>query len=235
MPLGDDVVIRHVVRAVARRNEVRRRRVTVDALEMDAVPQAVALKVRMKVEADEAAFEPRVIRQRERRGHVGVNRRPIAVDDIKEAARVVGEAAAVGGVAHEAHARPTGRRHVLVDRPQAARIRQPHEIPDLDGKAALHERRRQRVVGNLCFSANSRRQQHGADGPRPYVNHASPLEKRAGLEVPARAARIASALGHGQGHRVTAPRRRGRAALRLRRTAGRRPVPGSRRRTPSHV
>ena len=132
VPLGDHVVIRHVGRRVAGRNEVGLLRIARSALRVHGVEQSVARELGVKGEADESALETVVDRHRKRRGHVGVDARRVApVEQVQKAARVVGEAAAVRQIAHEADARPAGGRHVLIERAQAAGIRQPHEIANL--------------------------------------------------------------------------------------------------------
>ena len=146
VPLGDDVVVGHVGRREARRDEVGRRRVAHRALAVHRVEQAVPRELRMEGEADEPALQPVVDGERERRGDVGIHRRLIvAIEQVQEAARVVGEAAAVRQIADVADARPAGRRHVLIGRDAAARVGQAHDIADLDHQAAFLDRRRNRV------------------------------------------------------------------------------------------
>src|SRR5207253_2569134 len=115
VPLRENVVVRDVARPEARRNEVELRGIPGGALEMRAVPQAVAREVGMERETDEAALEPAVERARECGPDVRVQRGARAVGYIKEAARIVREAAAVRRIAHEADARPPRGRDVLVD------------------------------------------------------------------------------------------------------------------------
>ena len=75
----------------------------------------------MEREADEPALEPVIDREREDLPEVRVNlRRVVAVDDVQEAARVVGEAPAVRRIAHEADARPAAGVGVLIGRTHAA-------------------------------------------------------------------------------------------------------------------
>ena len=124
VPLGDDVVVRDVGDREARRDEVRRRRIAGRALAVDRVQQPVLRELGVEREADEAALEPVVHGEREDPCDVQVQRRRVAaVQQIQEAARVVGEAASVGQVAHVADACPAGRRDVLVGGPQAAGLR----------------------------------------------------------------------------------------------------------------
>ena len=154
VPFRDDVVVRHIGRREPGRNEVGRLRVAWSALGMHRVEQAVRRELRMKGEADEAALQPVV--DSERKGgpdvriHGGL---VVAIDEVQQAARVVGEAAAVRQIAHEADARPAGRHHVLIGRTQAARLRQAHDVPDLDRQPAFRDRRRNRITGDrppLC-------------------------------------------------------------------------------------
>src|SRR6185503_12487371 len=99
----------------------------------------------MELEADEAALEPVVDGEREQRADVHIDRRlVVAIEHIEEAARVL----------DEVDPRPAGGRHVLIGRPEAARIGQTDEIGDLDRQAALLYRRRDRVGDLPALSGN---------------------------------------------------------------------------------
>jgi hypothetical protein len=145
MPLRDDVVIGHVRWAEPRRNEIRRGRIARGTLEVHGVKQTVARELGMEIETDEAALEPRVVRERKHGADIRINGRPIAIDAIEKAARVVGEAAAVRQLTNETHACPPGRRYVLVDGPQATRLGQPHHVRDLDHETVFVDGLRQWV------------------------------------------------------------------------------------------
>jgi hypothetical protein len=150
-PFGDHVVVGRIRRGEPGRHEVRRRRVPRRVLAVHRVEQAVAHELGMKVETDEPALEPAVDRVREQGPDIQVDGRLVAaVEQVEKTARVVREAAPIGNVAHETHARPAGGVHVLVGWQQSARLREPHEVADLDHQAALLDRRRQRI-GDLCM------------------------------------------------------------------------------------
>ena len=109
MPLGDDVVVGHILQRESGGDEVERRVIARRAFAVHGVEQAVARELGVKGESDEPALEPVVDRERERRGHVRVHRRlVVTVEQVQEAARVVDEPAAVGKVANVADARPAG-------------------------------------------------------------------------------------------------------------------------------
>ena len=118
-PLGDHVVVRDVLHRVARRNEVERRRVAHRALAVHGVKEAVLRELGMEVEPDEAALQPVVDRVGKEVREVEVDSGLVVlVEQIEESARVVREAATVGQVADELHARPPGRVDVLIERTQ---------------------------------------------------------------------------------------------------------------------
>ena len=115
----------------------------------------------MEVEPDEPALEPVVDGERKRGADVGIDRGlVVAVEQVQEAARVVGEPAAVRKVADETDARPAGRHHVLIGGAQAARIRQPHDVADLDAQSAFHDRGRNRI-GDLRMNGAGGTKRHG--------------------------------------------------------------------------
>ena len=150
VPFRDDVVIGHVFQREAGRDEVGRLWIARPTLGMHGVEQAVSRKLRMKDESDESALEPVVDRMRKCCGNVRIHvRLVVRIDQVEEAARIVGEAAAVGKIAHIADARPACRRHVLIGGTNAPRVRKAHEVLDLDGKSAFHNRRRNRVTRDL--------------------------------------------------------------------------------------
>ncbi len=114
-PLRDDVVVGHVLQAVAGWNEVGLRRVVRAVLRMHGVEQAVLRELRMEDECDEPAREPVIDRARKRLRQICVHVGTIArIDPVQQTAQVVGEAAAVGKVPHVVHPRPPGRLHVLI-------------------------------------------------------------------------------------------------------------------------
>jgi hypothetical protein len=114
-----------------------------------AVEQPVAREIRMEHEPDEAALEPVVNREWECGRDVRVDSRPIStVEHIEQPARVVDEAAAVRQLADVIDPRPAGRRDILVGRAHAARIRQPHDVANVDGDPPLDDRRRNRIARN---------------------------------------------------------------------------------------
>jgi hypothetical protein len=147
VPLGDDVVVRHVGLRVARRNEIEPRRIAHRALAVHRVEEAVLRELGMEVEADEPALEAVVDRKWKCRRDVGVDRRLVVlVEEIQEAARVVREPTAVRELADEADARPSGGVHILSRRNRRARIRQARHIADLDSQPPLHDRRWQWIA-----------------------------------------------------------------------------------------
>ena len=116
-PLGDDVVIGHVIGPEAWRNEIRIGIVAGRVLAMNGVEEPVAGKFRMKPEADKAALQSRVNAVRKRLGHIGVEGRlAIGADQVEPAAGVVGKAPAIRQVPHEADARPGVRIHIPLGR-----------------------------------------------------------------------------------------------------------------------
>ena len=150
VPLRDDVVVGHVLQPEPRRDEVGRLRIARPALRVHGIEQAIARELRMKDKPDESALQPVVDRKRKRFGHIRVHVRLVArVDQVKETARVVGEAAAVGKIPHVADSSPAGRRHVLIGGTNPASVRQTHEIRDLDRQAAFLDRGWNRIAGDL--------------------------------------------------------------------------------------
>ena len=165
VPLGNDVVVVHVRRREPRRDEVRSRGIAHRALGVHRVEQPVPREFRVKVEADEPALQPVVDGKREGGTDVRIHGRLIvAIEEVQEAARVVGEPAAVRKIADEADARPAGRHHVLIGGAQPARIRQPHDIPDL-GSARVSRSEPEsdcwRSALNGAGSTDRHGQQHG--------------------------------------------------------------------------
>ena len=152
VPFRDDVVIGHVLQREARRDEVRRPGIARSTLGMHGVEQAIPGELRMKHESDESALESVVDRMGKCFGNIRIHVRLIlAVDQVEEATRVVGEAPAVGRIAHIADARPPRRRHVLIGGTNAPRVWKAHEILHLDEDAAFHNRHRNRVARDLRF------------------------------------------------------------------------------------
>ena len=116
-PFGDDVVVGHVLQGVADRNEVRLFRIPRSVLAVHRVPQAVGREFGVKDETDEAAREAFIDRERKRLADIGIDvRLVVRVDPIQQPSQVVREAAAVGQIAHVAHARPGHRRNVQIGR-----------------------------------------------------------------------------------------------------------------------
>ena len=141
------------------------------ALGVHRVEQAVSRELRMKGEPDESALQPVVDGKRKRRGDVRIDLRlVVGVDQVEEAARIVGEAAAVRKIAHVADARPAGRRHVLIGGTHPARIGKAHEVLDLDLQSAFHDRRRNRVARDLRCDRpqGADRQQENDDELHPF-------------------------------------------------------------------
>ena len=146
-PLRDDVVVGHVLQAVAGRNEVGLRRIARAVLRMHGVEQAVLRELRMEDESDEPAREPVIDRAWKRLRQICVHVGPIArIDPVQKTARVVGEAAAVGKVPHVVDARPAGRLYVLIGRAYPAGVGQARQLHDLDRDSALHN-----AFGNRVF------------------------------------------------------------------------------------
>ena len=82
---------------------------------MHRVEQPVPREFRVEVESDEPALQPVVNREREGRTDVRIHRRlVVAIEQVEQPARVVGEPAAVWKVADVTDARPAGRHHVLI-------------------------------------------------------------------------------------------------------------------------
>jgi hypothetical protein len=168
-PLGDDVVEVHVLHAEADRNEVGGLGIAPAVLGMHGVEQAVGRELGVEGETDEAALQAVVDRHRKDSGEVGIDLRLIVrVDPIQQPARVVGEAAAVGQVAHVADTRPGVRRNVLVGGSQPAGVGQPRQILDLDGEAALHHRLGNRVFGDRLVGGADRRNGEQRDDAKPH-------------------------------------------------------------------
>ena len=175
VPLRDDVVVGRVGLCESWRNEVGRRRVALRPFTVHGVEQAVLRKLRVKVEPDESALQPVVDRERKGRAHIGVHRGLfVAVEQIQEAARVVGEPAPVRQVADKADARPAGRHDVLIWRAEPARVRQARHVSDLDHQAALLHRRRNRV-GDLRVNGRdgTQREQRDDDQRFPCAHESS--------------------------------------------------------------
>ena len=85
--------------------------------------------------------------EREREGgrDVDVRRRPIvAVEQVEDTPRVIGEAPAVRKIAHVADARPPSR--VLIGRVPPSCIRQTHDVPDLNAQSAFDNRGHNRIA-----------------------------------------------------------------------------------------
>ena len=116
---------------------------------MHRVEQPVPREFRVEVESDESAFQPVVDGKRKGgpdvRIHGGL---VVAIEQVQQSARVVGEPAAVRKVANVADARPAGRHDVLGGGAQPARIGQAHDIPDFDRQPAFRDRRRNRIAGD---------------------------------------------------------------------------------------
>jgi hypothetical protein len=130
----------------------------------------------MEVEADEAAFQSVVNGQGERGADVCIHRwLVVPIQQVQEAARVVGEAPAVRQVTDEADAGPARRRYVLINRTQAARVRKAHDILDLDHETALLDRCRNRVAGDLAMNraGGPDRQKRGDEKWHPGTHNPS--------------------------------------------------------------
>jgi hypothetical protein len=139
VPLREDVVVGHVLQSVPGRNEIGLRRVVRPVLRVHRVEQAVPRELRMKDERDEPAAQPVVDRARKSLRHVRIHLWLIfRIDQVQEAARVVGETAPVRKVPHVVHPRPAGRLHVLIGGPQPAGVGQARQFHDLDRNSALH-------------------------------------------------------------------------------------------------
>ena len=73
VPLGDDVVVGHVLQREPGRDEVGRLRIARAALGVHGVEQAVPRELRMKGEPDESALQPVVDRMRKRSRDVRID------------------------------------------------------------------------------------------------------------------------------------------------------------------
>jgi hypothetical protein len=195
-PLRDDVVVGHVLQAVAGRDEVGLRRIARPALPVHRVEQAVSRELRMEDKPDEPAAQSVVDRMRERLRHVRVHVRLIVrIDPVQETARVVGEAAAVGKVPHVVDARPAGRIHVLIGGAYPAGVGQARQFHDLNRNSALHNAFWNRVardrLGGGVHNLN-RKKRDDADPhsgshenlPRCHGRWRQPLLKERGLGTP---------------------------------------------------
>ena len=115
VPLRDHVVVGHVFQGKAGRDEVGRPGIPRGSLAVHGVEESVSCELRMKDEPDESALEPVINRMRKHRANVRIDARfAIGADQVEKAAGIVGEAAAVGKIAHKVDARPARGRHVLI-------------------------------------------------------------------------------------------------------------------------
>ena len=150
MPLRDDVVVGHVFQREPGRDEVGRLGIAGTALSVHCVEQAVSRELRMKDEADESTLQPVIDGIRKHRCDVCINLKLVVrTDQIEEAARIIGKAAAIGKIAHKAHTRPACRRHVLIGGTNPARVRKAHQVLNLDRQTAFRNRRRNWVTRDL--------------------------------------------------------------------------------------
>ena len=142
------------------------------AFAVHRVEQPVPREFRVEVESDEPALQPVVDREREGGADVRVHGGlVVAIEQVQEPARVVGEPAAVRKVADVTDARPAGRHHVLIGGAQPARIRQAHDVPDLDAQAALHDRRRNRIGDLRVNGAGGAERQEQKHDERQRCTH----------------------------------------------------------------
>src|SRR5262249_18947943 len=151
-----------------RRDEVGGLWIARTALGMHGVEQAVACELRMKREPDEATLQPAVDGQRKQLAQVGIHLRlVVGVDEIEEAALIVGEATAIRQIAHKLYARPSRWRYILIGGAYPARIRKPHDIFDLDLYSALDDRIGNWIGGDLRCDRfqGADRQQESDDEP----------------------------------------------------------------------
>src|SRR2546428_11599858 len=106
----------------------------------------------MKGEPDESTLQPVVDRIRKRRADIRINLGLVVrPDQVEEAPRIVGEAAAIGKIAHIADARPACRCHILIGGTKRARVRKGGAGLNLDRKPGLYNGRRDWVYGDLAL------------------------------------------------------------------------------------
>ena len=148
-----------------RRNEVRRRGIPRRPLDMRRVEQSDLRKFRVELETDEPTLQAAVEAEREGGRDVGIQGGPVvAVEQVQETARVVGEAPAVRKVADVADARPPGS--VLIGRVQPACIRQARDLPDLDAQSTFDYRLRNRIADLRVHRAGGPESQDYQDDER---------------------------------------------------------------------
>ncbi len=122
---------------------------------MHRVEKPVLREFRVERKTDEPTLQAAIDAPGEGRRDVGIHGgRFVAIEQVQESARVIGEAPAIGEVADEADARPPGS--VLIGRVQPACIRQVRDVPDPDAQPSIDDEIHDRITDLRVHRTGSR-------------------------------------------------------------------------------